>query len=38
MKTLLPTTGYVRGGCSPIGMKKQFKTVVDASASNFDTL
>lgn len=32
MKELLPTTGYIRGGCSPIGMKKQFRTVVDRSA------
>ena len=31
MKELLPATGYIRGGCSPIGMKKQFSTVVDAS-------
>ena len=31
MKELLPLTGYIRGGCSPIGMKKQFSTVVDAS-------
>jgi len=30
-KDLLPLTGYVHGGCSPIGMKKQFKTVVDDS-------
>lgn len=37
-KELLPLTGYVHGGCSPIGMKKQFKTIVDASASNFDTI
>lgn len=29
---LLPLTGYVRGGCSPIGMKKQFQTVIDDSA------
>ena len=28
---LLKVTGYVRGGCSPVGMKKQFKTVFDAS-------
>ena len=30
-------TGYIRGGCSPIGMKKFFKTVVHASAQNLDT-
>ena len=35
---LLPTTGYVRGGCSPIGMKKQFPTVVDESCLSFDTI
>ena len=28
---LLPTTGYVRGGCSPVGMKKQYRTVFDES-------
>ena len=31
-KDLLPLTGYVHGGCSPIGMKKQFRTVIDISA------
>lgn len=31
-KDLLPTTGYIHGGCSPVGMKKLFKTVVDVSA------
>ena len=31
-KELLPQTGYIHGGCSPIGMKKQFVTVVDESA------
>jgi len=31
-KELLPLTGYVHGGCSPIGMKKAFRTVLDASA------
>ncbi len=33
-KELLPLTGYIHGGCSPIGMKKVFKTVVDSSALN----
>ena len=37
-RDLLGLTGYVHGGCSPIGMKKQFKTVIDASAQNFDTI
>lgn len=36
MKDLLPTTGYIRGGCSPIGMKKPFPTFFDDSALNFD--
>lgn len=31
-------TGYVRGGCSPVGMKKQYKTVFDESALGFDTI
>lgn len=35
---LLPLTGYVRGGCSPIGMKKQFRTVIDASCEAQDTI
>ena len=38
LKDLLKTTGYVHGGCSPIGMKKQFKTVFDISAKNFNTI
>ena len=33
-KELLPLTGYIHGGCSPIGMKKQFTTVVDISAKD----
>lgn len=35
VKDILKITGYVRGGCSPIGMKKQYPTVFDASAGNF---
>lgn len=37
-KELLPLTGYVHGGCSPIAMKKSFKTILHASASKFDTI
>ncbi len=37
-KDLLPLTGYIHGGCSPIGMKKIFRTVIDVSATNFDTI
>ncbi|MBQ2945044.1 MAG: Cys-tRNA(Pro) deacylase [Clostridia bacterium] len=37
-KDLLPLTGYVHGGCSPIGMKKQFKTVIDKTAEKFDKI
>lgn len=36
MKELLPLTGYIRGGCSPIGMKKQFPTFIHTSATDFD--
>ena len=35
---LLPLTGYVHGGCSPVGMKKQFPTVVDISAQNLEKI
>lgn len=37
-KDLLPLTGYVHGGCSPIGMKKQFPTVIHSSAENYATI
>ena len=33
-----PLTGYIRGGCSPIGMKKHFPTFIDESAQLFDTI
>lgn len=38
VKELLPLTGYVRGGCSPIGMKKQYGTVIDSSALDLPTI
>lgn len=38
VKDLLGLTGYIRGGCSPIGMKKKFPTWVDESALNFDRI
>ena len=38
LKDLLPTTGYIHGGCSPIGMKKFFTTVIDETAKNFNTI
>lgn len=37
-KELLPLTGYVHGGCSPVGMKKMFSTFVDSSAENMPTI
>lgn len=37
-KDLLGLTGYIHGGCSPIGMKKHFKTFIDSSSSNFETI
>lgn len=38
MKELLPTTGYIRGGCSPVGMKKAFPTFFHTTALDFDTI
>lgn len=38
VKDLLGLTGYVRGGCSPIGMKKKFPTYISESAKNFDKI
>lgn len=37
-RDLLPLTGYIHGGCSPVGMKKAFPTVFDETATLFDTL
>ncbi|WP_128331596.1 Cys-tRNA(Pro) deacylase [Apibacter sp. HY039] len=38
MKDLFNLTGYVRGGCSPIGMKKKFPTFIDESCLNFNEI
>ena len=38
VKELLPLTGYIRGGCSPIGMKKKFPTLIDETASMYDRI
>ncbi|EOL41885.1 protein ebsC [Enterococcus phoeniculicola] len=38
LKDLEATTGYIRGGCSPIGMKKLFPTYIDATANEFDAI
>lgn len=37
-KELLPLTGYIHGGCSPVGMKKQFRTLIDITAQQYDTI
>ena len=37
-KDLLPLTGYIHGGCSPIGMKKPFRTIIDSTAGDFDSI
>lgn len=38
MKDLLSVTGYIRGGCSPVGMKKRFPTFFHSTATDFDTI
>ena len=38
VKELLPLTGYIRGGCSPVGMKKKFPTFLDETAQLFETI
>lgn len=38
VKELLPVTGYIRGGCSPIGMKKKFPVYIDETAQLFDEI
>lgn len=38
VKDINKITGYIRGGCSPLGMKKQFVTVIDKSCFDFDTI
>lgn len=38
VKDITTVTGYVRGGCSPLGMKKQFPTILHESAASFDTI
>ncbi len=38
VKDLLPLTGYIRGGCSPVGMKKPFATFIDESAQLFESI
>lgn len=37
-KELLPNTGYIKGGCSPIGMKKQYRTFLEISSIDMDQL
>lgn len=38
VKELLPLTGYIRGGCSPVGMKKKFPTLIDETATMYDRI
>ncbi len=37
-KDLFPLTGYIHGGCSPVGMKKLFPTVIDSSVKQWETI
>ena len=38
VKDINKVTGYIRGGCSPIGMKKQYTTVIDSSCLSLDSM
>ena len=38
VKDIKNVTGYIRGGCTPIGMKKQFRTVINKTAEGFDEI
>lgn len=38
VKDIFAVTGYIRGGCSPIGMKKQFRTIIHKSAESLNTI
>jgi Cys-tRNA(Pro)/Cys-tRNA(Cys) deacylase len=38
VKDIQKVTGYIRGGCSPLGMKKQYRTVIECSAQGFDQI
>lgn len=38
MKELLPLTGYIRGGCSPVGMKKRFPTFIHSTATDYEAI
>lgn len=38
VKEIQSVTGYIRGGCTPVGMKKQYPTVIHETAQNFDTI
>lgn len=38
VKDINAVTGYIRGGCTPVGMKKKYKTIIDKSCENFETI